>query len=922
MKTYHDKVLAHASARLAGTSSLSDPAEIANRLRLFVRAEDQRLKMAHRNGGGGLWVARARASMLDVVAECAFRSANWPGDGGEFLGGAQNGCALVAVGGYGRGEMAPCSDLDILFLHTGRRSTQMRQLLERVLRLLWDAGLTAAHSFRTVNECIAATRSDNHLQTSLVATRLLAGNGTLYECLLSVLERERRRRSGPFLSAVLQERNERYAKFGNVVCLQEPNVKESAGGLRDFHTALWAAYARFGCVNINDLQDRSLASGEEIKRAERAYEFLLRVRYNMHLQSGRKIDRLALDVQAALAKEFGYKTDPHLLASEKFMRDYFRHAGELHAFSQSVLARATEPEKRQPGWQRWSGWQRAWSLAEPFSIKNGKLRLEDDERLFAKNPLLVFDAFSLAQAAAVPFDHTLHEAVRQNLNTVNREFRASPAAADSFLKLLRRRGRVGHALRLMHSTGFLGRYFPEFARISLLIQHDLYHHYTIDEHTLKAIESLDDLYTKPDKRRAHLRAVFDEVQDVALLYLSVLLHDMGKGRGSGHVARGVQISERICGRLQLEKEDAAKVALLVKHHVTMAQVSQRRDLTEPRVAADFAALIQTTDRLNMLLLLSYADLNAVGPGVWSEWKGALLWELYEHARRAMTGSAAPLNHPADLTRFKEHVISLLEGELPPSEVERHLALLPDRYVRTTLPESVANHLRLILRLRSHLSGLSWRQQNRAATELTVCTRDRHGLFADLAGTLTAQGVEILSAELNTREDAIAVDVLMLREAATREPVAEYKWPVIERALEAALRGETDVPALVEKWRAQHAPRRRKAISSQRSRRTHEVFCDSDAGHSATIVEVRAPDEPGLAYKIASATADLGLEIVYAKISTEKNDAFDVFYVTDAEGKKLAEPALLSLERALTERLSLGPVGATIRGGPAARGTVP
>ncbi len=505
---------------------------------------------------------------------------------------------------------------------------------------------------------------------------------------------------------------------------------------------------------------------------------LLRVRYATHLLTGRKLERLSLDLQVPLAAEFGYTSEAHLLASEKFMRDYYRRARELHLFCEAVVARATAPEKRTP---RWFSLARAGSSAEPFSIKDGKLELEDAQ-LFVKQPLALFDAFALGQAACVPFSHSLHEAIRRSLAQVNREFRASSAAAESFLKLLRRRGRVGHVLRLMHEVGFLSRYLPEFGRIQMLIQHDLYHHYTVDEHTLKVIEALDELHNSRGRKRAHLRAVLDEVKDVALLYLALLLHDIGKGRGHGHVARGVQLAERICRRLQLEEQAAACVVRLVAQHITMAHISQRRDLSEPRVAVDFAAQVGSLDGLNMLLLLSYADMNGVGPGVWSEWKGSLLWELYERTRRQLTGDAVQLDGPVELAQLKEQIMSALQGALPLSEVERHLALLPERYVRNTGAATAAAHLLLIKHLAADVFSWHWTERGQAGTELTVCTHDRHGLFADIAGTLAAQGVEILSAEINTREDGIAIDVFMLRAAATRQAVEEHKRLAIERAL--------------------------------------------------------------------------------------------------------------------------------------------
>src|SRR4030095_6662510 len=419
----------------------------------------------------------------------------------------------------------------------------------------------------------------------------------------------------------------------------------------------------------------------------------------------------------------------------------------------------------------------------------------------------------------------------------------------------------------------------------------------------RVVEALDELNNSEDSRRANLRSVLDELNDPAVLYLSLLLHDIGKGQGPGHVARGVTIAERICRRLQLSKHDAAKVVSLVAHHITMAHISQRRDLTEPHVAADFAAKMESVDQLNMLLLLSYSDMNGVGPGVWSEWKGHLLWDLYERSRSHLSENESPAPGPARLAELKENVLAALDGQLPRSVVERHLALLPDRYLRTTTPAATAQHLHLIEGLESNVFRSHWLQSDKTITELTICARDRHGLFADIAGTLTTQGVEILRAEIYTREDGVAIDIFILRSASTHHAIEESRWVKIERALRLAIHGECDVAALVDKWQSQHAPRRRSKPTSTRHKKLAQVFCDNKAAQSATGVEVRASDEVGLAYKIASVATALGLEITYAKITTEKSDAFDVFYVADASGKRLSEEAMRDLEEAMMEKLS-------------------
>jgi [protein-PII] uridylyltransferase len=899
-RSYRDKVLAHTADRLASERKES-PADVARDLRTFLKIEGHRLKMAHLNGAAGRETAAVRSFVVDLAVQHAFSQAGADAP-------TQSGCALIAIGGYGRAELAPYSDVDLLFLYSGHHGKEMKPVLEQMLRLLWDARITVGHSFRTVSECLKAVRADPHFQTAMVQPRLLAGNRALYNSLIEAFEKDRRKRSAASISAIRLERDTRYGKFGASVFLQEPNIKESAGGLRDYHTALWTAHARHGCNSLDEMRGRGLVSEPEAKRIKAAYDFLWRLRHSMHFMMKCKTERLSLDIQPQLAREFGYGSSPYLLGSEKLMRDYYRHARELHLFSEVFLAQSNERGPRARLW----GKRAAETAAEPFVIREGHLQFDGDADFFKVKPAAIFNAFALAQAARVPLDHRLGESLSHGVSRVAAKFRAAPDTTATFLRLLQRRGRAGYVLRLMHDAGVLARLIPEFRRISLLVQHDLYHHYTVDEHTLKAAEALDDLHTSNDRQRSQLRAALEEIEDPALLYLAVLLHDIGKGRGRGHIARGTKLAEHICRRLALEEKAARKVILLVQHHVTMAHLAQRRDLNESQVIADFAAKVETLDSLNMLLLLTYADLNAVGPGVWTEWKGTLLWSLYRRTRKLMTGKDAPVDDAAWLDQSREEIAKAIGPSVPLSAIERHLALLPERYLRITAPAAVAIHLQMVDDLKTATVVCGWQRQGSALTELTVCGADRHGLVADLAGTLAAHGIEILSAELNTREDGIAIDVFLVRQASTGLAIDLDRYPAIERALGKAVAGELDVAALVERWRERHEPRRRKPAAPVRQRGLPRVICDNEASVSSTLVEVHARDETGLVHKITRTIAALGIDIVCARIATEKSDALDVFYVTGADGDKLAEDQMRALEETLTSELSQTPALATAK----------
>jgi [protein-PII] uridylyltransferase len=870
---------------------------ISDRLREFLRIEGERLRIAGQLGMTGLQLAETRSFVLDLVVKSAFETANLSRQTEHPV----DECAIIAVGGYGRGELAPFSDLDILFLYTGRSSSALRQSVEQMLRILWDAGLTIGHSVRNAGECLDASRNDPHFRTALLTVRYLAGNLPANVGFAVILDQERRKRADAIIGTIRQERDTRYAKFDPEVFVQEPNIKDGAGGMRDFHTGMWLATTRYGCRSFDDVRTLGLVSDEECSRVETAYDFMWGVRFALHDVTRRKTERLALDLQTVLARKFAYDSDAYLLATERFMRDYYRHARELNRFCHSMVTMASEvPVKRTRRWPLVGALKRT----EPVSISNGRLQPEGGPGMFSENPQALFDAFSVAQAAGVKLGHNMREAVRVALPRVDRKFRFSPTASLSFMTLLRRKGKVGPILRLMHEAGFLERFLPEFGRISLLIQHDLYHHYTVDEHTLRAIDALDQVLSAEDAQARHMRILLDQVENVGLLYLSVLLHDIGKGRGPGHIPRGVKIAEGICLRFCLSEADTAKVLLMVKNHVTMAQLAQRRDLNEPQIASQLAEELGSVDALNMLLLLTYADLNAVAPGVWSEWKGKLLWDLYQRTRTLLTGGESLEDESNSIARFKEQVVNSLDGQLPLSQVERHLALLPERYIRVTRPDTVAMHLSLIDELNHKPVSIRWLTNCSEFSELTVSVRDRHGLFADIAGSLAANGVEILSAELNTREDGIAIDVFALRQASTRMAVDTHRYTAIDRALRRAISGESNVAELVARWQSQNAPKNSQPGLNAHRRNLPKVVLDNESSRSATIVEVRAIDEPGLAYRIASGIAALGLDIVCAKIATEKSDALDVFYVTDSEGRKLSKDVMHSVERSLTDRLKL------------------
>ncbi|HEY7545106.1 MAG TPA: nucleotidyltransferase domain-containing protein, partial [Blastocatellia bacterium] len=461
MRSLAEKNLSHSSDGLSPAG-----------LKRFLKVETERLRIRHRLSSGGIETARRRSRLIDFIISriCQIASP------------ASDGCAVIALGGYGRGELAPFSDIDLLFL--SRRGEEAKRLSESLLYLLWDTGLVVGHSLRTISQCVAMARSDLHTRTALATTRLLAGDEKLFAKMTGELQRKvfrEGRENERFIEALNAEIESRYEKFGRAICLQEPNAKESAGGLRDLHTVEWVGHELFGARSIEDLRAESFISDTEYATARRAYDFIARVRNESHFTTARKTDTITLDLQPQLASNLGYKNRRGLMASEIFMRDYYLRASELHRFCRSFLARAVVGRKR---YQK----TRAKHLVSGFEIRDGEAHLREP-RDFDTNPMRTMEAFSMAQIHSARLGDDLKIAIEKRLKLVSRAFRSSSEAGRALMEILGRRGAVGRALRIMHETGFLARLVPEFARITFLVQHDFYHRYTIDEHTLRAVET-------------------------------------------------------------------------------------------------------------------------------------------------------------------------------------------------------------------------------------------------------------------------------------------------------------------------------------------------------------------------------------------------------------------------------------------------
>lgn len=901
MRIQETRLARHAEERLE-----SVPPETAKRIwsfRAFLETESDHLLKRHRFGLGGREIARGRSDAVDMVVGRACRMV--ADDLGPSTRKELASCAIVALGGYGRRELSPHSDVDILFLHSGRRTDGMTDLVEAVLPLLWDVGLEVGHSVRPVAECVRMGRSDLHTRNAMSEARLLAGSEELFSRFVSDLRAgvfRHPKANRFFKEAMAAEVRGRRARHGAVVGMQEPNLKEGAGGLRDMHLVTWVGLARHGIDTLEELARAGLVERSDHARALRAYDFVLRVRNQAHFATGRRTDLIALDLQPRLAQALGYSDQPSAAASEIFMRDFYLRAQEIQRFCGAFLVDSgfweedegllgIRPKRRTV----------AVGPGRRYRLREGHLEPPPGGADFGGDALRLFEVFDVAQQHDAAVGDALLEAVRGSLALVDRRVRHSADAAAAFMRLLGRTGHVAATLRSMHDAGLLAAYLPEFRRVTFLVQHDHYHRYTIDEHTLQTLEALDALHSGDERidALAPLGRALDAVADPARLALALLLHDIGKGQGEDHVTKGAAVARRVGRRLHLPDDVRADVVFLVAKHLVMSRVSQRRDIMDPAVVRGFADTVGTEDRLNMLFVLTYADISGVGPGVWNDWKASLLSELHERTSVALRG--AEPEHAGTASVIADRVLGALgHPEFLRSDVEEFLEHLPRRYPSLVPPEVIATHFAMTRHLGARSALTDWRMSDKGPYSiLSVCVHDARGVLGRLAGAISGAGLDILSVDVFTRDDGLVLDVFRVSDAMAQSPIApvpERRHEEISAQIEQVMAGERDPAEAVERQRTRQLRRRRRRPPAPPAVR----FVPPDVS-GRTLVEVRADDEPGLVYRIATTLTGLRLNITLAKLSTEKNQALDVFYVTD-EGKPLGEERHAEIEAALLSAL--------------------
>ncbi|MBI3415687.1 MAG: [protein-PII] uridylyltransferase [Verrucomicrobia bacterium] len=913
MPTLLEKMEADAARRLVLPPNRQPAQELA-RYKNFLKVENHRLKIFHRGGGGGLEVCQARAAMMDVLLRYlaqavqrdlppARNSENW---------------ALVAIGGYGRGELNPRSDIDFMFLHDGSLVSRgaplpyLKALTEGVLYTLWDIGLKVGHATRSIGDCVTVANSDMQSKTSLIEARLITGNESLFKGMRQMVrERCVKGFEKAYIAARLADQATRRAKFGNSACMQEPNIKNGCGGLRDYQNLLWMTSFKYRLGSLSELEAHGQITATERKQMETAYDFLLRARTELHYHVDRAIDVLPKSLQPTVAHHLGYLDRSPMARLEKFMRDFYTHARTIDLFTRTLEQRLAllKPQKRLPSLRGlWRGRGRSASEqgVDGFQILDGEIHAAS-RRVFRDQPRRLMRVFLYTQQRGLKLHPELAQWIRQELALVNRVFLADEHVHETFLEILNQRGNVAHVLRAMHEVGLLGKFLPEFGKLTCLVQHEFYHQYAADEHTLMCLEKLDQIRGAEKPPFNHYTEIFQNIERPFVLYLALLLHDAGKAiPGRQHAEVGSELAARVARRLKLAPAVTESLRLVIEHHLMMVQISQRRDLDDPAVIHSFAGRLKTAENLDLLTLHTFADSMGTSDKLWNDFKETLLWTLHQRTSRLLRGGTDFIRaQEKQREQLAQQVRRLATRNIADDEIAAHLNGLPARYCQIHTAEQVTEDVNLVHRLMAHWLAadstgregvVNWHHEpNRGYSAVQVCTWDLSGLFSKIAGSLTAAGLNILSAQIFSREDGIILDTFFVHDAHTGKLANREEREKFERLLQTALTDKVDFAALIAR-QTTAAPLYRPL---EGERIPTVIHFDHETSASATVIDVETEDRVGLLYTISHALAELGLDISLAKISTEKGAAIDTFYVTELEGAKIvALERLQAIERKL------------------------
>ena len=788
--------------------------------------------------------------------------------------------SIVAVGGYGRRELAPFSDIDLLFLFPYKQTPRGEQVVEYVLYLLWDLGIKIGHSTRSTDDCVRLARQDLTIRTALLEARYLWGDQELFLSFRkSFQDRVVAGSALEFVEGKLAERDARHKKLGDSRYLVEPNVKDGKGGLRDLQTLFWIAKYTYQASTVGDLVSHGVLSELESKNFAKDHNFLWTVRFHLHYLAERSEDRLTFDLQTKLAKRMNYSDRAGASGVERFMKHYYLVAKDIGDLTRIFCASIEADSVRKP-FIKLPRFGLPRDL-QGFSLDRDRLTVSDD-KMFERDPLAMIRLFYVGQQQGLDIHPYALRLMTQNLRKLDSKLQKDPEANRLFIEIMTSQDEPEIALTRMSEAGVLGRFLPDFGRVVGQTQHDMYHVYTVDEHTIQAIGLLASI-ERGERRKEHplVSEVLPMVGSRKALYVSVLLHDIAKGRGGNHSEIGAQVAKKICPRLGLNSEETETVEWLVKQHLALSNVAQKRDLSDSKTISDFANLVQSLERLRLLLCLTVVDMRATGPTVWNNWKAELLRELYYSTADVLSGSQ--LKHTdsrrVDIAKTSLHACL---SDWPDKDVEAQLSRGYPGYWLTFDTDTLERqaHLMRSAEVSGELLSIDSRVVNDLdVTEVTIYTQDHPGLFSLIAGAFAAVGASVVDAKVFTTPQGMALDVFRLQdfnERAFDEPLALDRMALqIERSIAGEMK--------LDETQAEHifvAARTRVFTVAPR------VIIDNQASATHTVIEINGRDRPGFLFSVTQALYSLSLQISSSKISTYGERAVDVFYVKDGFGMKV------------------------------------
>ena len=794
---------------------------------------------------------------------------------------------LIAVGGYGRGELSPHSDLDILFLLPNKLrkndTKKIENVIQLILYILWDLGYTVGHSTRTIDDCIEKSRSDLTISTSLLEKRFVAGNNDIYDLLNNKFKTFiDNTKTLDFVEAKLKESETRHKRFGESRYVVEPNVKDGKGGLRDLHTLIWILKFAYKVDTISKLINVGALTKEEAVPFAEAQRFLLSVRCHLHYRANREDDRLAMDAQLEIAKSMNFKNTITHKDVERFMKRYFLATKTVGNLTR-IFCAAIETEFNKPLRMSFLSFKKRENIT-PFRLEVGRL-FSYEREILTENPINIIKLFYISHINNIDIHPKTLRQITSLRKLINLKVRQNVEANKMFLNILTSDKDPTRTLRLMNEANILGQFIPEFQKIVGLMQFDMYHSYTVDEHTIFTISNLHSLRSGKFSDFAPLTSsAILEIKSYKSLFVAMLLHDIAKGKKGDHSENGSLIASKICPRLGLNKEETKMVEWLVLHHLLMSKTAFRYELGDPKVIKNFAKQVRSIDKLKSLLALTVADIRGVGPDVWNDWKGALIKELYIKTYDLLKPPQEISKITEPLKSSKELLIRYLNNKgVNDLDIKTYCSKFYNNYWGTFNLPSVVNHYEIFTSMKNYSKKLEVYLSNDSklkATELLVITPDHHGLFSQISGLVASSGYDIVSAKIITRSDGYALDTFFLQNK-ERKPISDInlRKKLIE-TITKGLEGNFNIEkALNIKWK--EIPARFRAVKAP-----IRVIIDNKTSDQYTILDIKCKNAPGVLYKITKIITTLGLQINTANISTYGDRVVDIFYLKNAFGSKV------------------------------------